>query len=72
MKALMTDYKVLVEDSKQAACNVFIGEETLSKAKSELDEILKVKKMVVRNGTLEPQVETREEVHIDSINADVL
>ena len=42
--------------------NVFIGEETLAKAKADLGEVLKVKKMIIKNGTLEPMIEPREEV----------
>lgn len=54
LKSLMKDLKFLVEDSKQAAVNVKKGEEALRMAKTDLNEVLKVRKLLVKNGTLEP------------------
>lgn len=55
MKELMSDLKTLVADQKQAAENVFIGQETHYKANNGLNEILKSKKLLLKNGTIEPQ-----------------
>ena len=44
----------MVEDSKQAAQNLLVGEDMKYKASSGLNEVLRQKKLVLKNGMLEP------------------
>ena len=51
---IVSEYKLLVEDSKQAAQNLLVGEDMKYKASSGLNEVLRQKKLVLKNGMLEP------------------
>lgn len=55
MKELFSDLKVLFEDQKQASKNVQMGEDAHRKVNNDLNETLKRKKLILKNGTLEPQ-----------------
>jgi len=68
----MGDLKTLVEDQKQAALNVFIGEQAHRKANIELNDKLKQKKLILKNGVLEPQREHVAAVSISEIDNDAL
>lgn len=68
----MKDLKVLVEDSKQAARNVKEGESVLHKATSEFNEVLKTKKLVTKNGTLEPLREKEETIKLDEMSTQLM
>ena len=72
MKALMNDLKVLVEDSKQATKNIKEGESTLYKAKNELNEVLRTKKLVAKNGSLEPLREKEETIKLDEMSTKLM
>jgi hypothetical protein len=72
MKQLMKDLKFLVDDTKQAAVNVQIGEDALHTAKTTLNEKLKDKKLVVKNGTLEPLREKEIKVKAEDLDVKTL
>lgn len=72
LKSLMKDLKFLVEDSKQAAINVKKGEEALHTAKTELNDVLKVRKLLVKNGTLEPIREKEAALTLDAMDTQAM
>lgn len=72
LKDLMKELKVMVEDSKQAAINVKKGEAALADAKKDLNEVLKQRKLVVKNGTLEPLREKESTFTLDTMDTSSL
>lgn len=72
MKSLMKTLKLLADDTKQASINVCKGEEALKTAKTELDSVLKQKKLYSKNGTLEPIREKEETIKLEDLDAQAL
>lgn len=68
LKQLVSEYKLLVEDGKQASQNLLIGEEMKYKATNGLNDVLRQKKLVLKNGMLEPQRDPEQVVYLQDVD----
>ena len=65
LKSIMEELKLLHEDQKQVARNIFDGEQACKKVNKGLNEILTEKKLLVNKGALEKEPEP----FVDDTNA---